>query len=184
MDPRSRGLSYIAAAQVWPLSIPGFLSHCNESIRPLRLTLNSICLWLFWAGGGQFAKHLELLGSHQHQVQGRWPESSATEPSPAHLPAVTRGVHISCAELRAHRAAPWGSFPCSKCTGAEGQCAGIPTQVSGWVEKEKLNVMKTVISALGAGEIIQLFDITLQIALLSCTLQFLWDSLKEIKVLR
>lgn len=44
--------------------------------------------------------------------------------------------------------------------------------------------MKTVISAPGAGEIIQLFDITLQIALLSCTLQFLWDSLKEIKVLR
>lgn len=51
MDPRSRGLSYIAAGQVWPLSSPGFLSHCNESIRPLRLTLNSICLWLFWAGG-------------------------------------------------------------------------------------------------------------------------------------
>lgn len=42
--------------------------------------------------------------------------------------------------------------------------------------------MKTVISALGAGEIIQFF-IKLQIALLSCALIFLWDSLKEIKVL-
>lgn len=43
--------------------------------------------------------------------------------------------------------------------------------------------MKTVISALGAGEMIQFFNIMLQIALLSCTFIFLWDSLKEIKVL-
>lgn len=45
------------------------------------------------------------------------------------------------------------------------------------------NVVKTVISALGAGEITHFFNIMLQIALLSCTLIFLWDSLKEIKVL-
>lgn len=45
------------------------------------------------------------------------------------------------------------------------------------------DAMKTLISALGAGEIIQFFNIMLRICLLSCTLMFLWDCLKEIKVM-
>lgn len=67
-----------------------------------------------------------------------------------HLTAVSRSpalyicplshveLHISCAEDRIHMVSPWGSFLCSKFTEAEGECTGIPAEVSGWVEKEAL----------------------------------------------
>lgn len=51
----------------------------------------------------KFPKHLELLGSHQHKVQGRSPHSSATEPSLVHLPIVPRGAaHQLCWGQNSH----------------------------------------------------------------------------------
>lgn len=159
--------------------------HLTSALNPkLNLPL------VFSGQEGQFAKRSELLGSHQSKVQGRSAHSSATDPSLVHLLVVTRGAaHQLCWAQNSHGFSlgqllmlkvrrgwrrmhrdSYRSLWLSRKGGTEMCCCNR-------------NAMKTLISALGAGEIIQFFNIMLQISLLSCTLMFLWDCLKEIKVM-
>lgn len=92
MDPRSWSQSYIASAQVRILKSPGFFSVLCITTRafwPLRLTLNYICLWLFWAGGSIY-KTFELLGSHHYKVQRMSAHGNTIDPSFIHLPVTVR----------------------------------------------------------------------------------------------